>query len=64
MVLGNGIRISTVLACPALAVALAATPAPAATLTPQEQKLVPLAKSEGAVGRKQHHYPDEEEVCA
>jgi iron(III) transport system substrate-binding protein len=48
MVLGNDIRIPTLLACLLLACGLAPTAA-AATLSPQEQKLVPLAKKEGAV---------------
>ena len=48
MVLGNRVRIPAALACLLLACA-AGTAADAATLTPQEQKLVPLAKAEGAV---------------
>lgn len=48
MMLGNCVRIPTVLACLLLACA-SGTAADAATLTPQEQKLVPLAKSEGSV---------------
>ena len=48
MVLGNGIRIPSAFACLLLACAFG-TAAAAATLSPQEQKLVPLAKKEGSV---------------